>query len=189
MKTENKNNKKLKIILISSFILIAAISSGVFLLFQNSHSEENKTSSQEEKKSEKTTQEDAEKSSEKNISSDTKTTQINSDRPNIPTLDQSTRKYRVDISTSVDQDNSNEIVIRGLINLSIESGKCDIILTSPSGNTQTKTTEILMSPTTSSCKTISLPKNSLEKGTWKYKIKYETSEIIGESNEDTFEIK
>ncbi|MDO4872051.1 MAG: hypothetical protein Q4A27_01350 [bacterium] len=190
MKTKNKKNNKTKIIIISAAVLIVAIFSGAYFFFWNNHqSTENKISSSNEQKTENSTKEEKTEKPAENSPSQTKTTQTNSDKPNAPTLDQSVNKYRVGISTSVDQDNTNEIVIRGLISLSIESGNCDVILTSPSGNTQTKKTEILMSPTTSSCKTLSLPKNSLEKGLWKYKIKYETSEIIGESNENTFEIK
>lgn len=188
MKTKINKNKSIKTLILAAMI-ITIFSFGLFYIF-NQHQDIQKTNIPKESpeksidKSDNTKQNHA---SNKTVLNTEKDLPTNSDMIQSPIKDPNNHKYTVNISTHTDSTPEN-IVIRGLINLSIESGFCEILLTSPKGVSEVKKTEILMSPTTSSCKTLTLPKDTLEKGTWKYKIKYETNEIIGETDETTFKV-
>lgn len=191
MKIKTTKNNSKKILILVAIAIIALVCFGLFYVFNqhnsNQTNQETNTSKESSQKSDNSNSTNESQSSNKTTANNEKNLSTNSDIPQSPIKNSDNSKYSVKISTHIDS-TAESISIRGLIDLSIESGFCDIILTNPKGVSETKQTEILMSPTTSSCKTLTLPKNNLEKGTWKYKIKYETSEITGESNENTFEV-
>lgn len=191
MKIKTTKNNSKKILILVALVIIASVCFGLFYVFsQNNRNQTNQEiniSKESSEKSSNSNNANKSQSSDEITTNNEKNLSTNSDTPQSPVKNSDNSKYSVKISTHIDS-TAESISIRGLIDLSIEYGFCDIILTSPKGVSETKQTEILMSPTTSSCKTLTLPKSNLEKGTWKYKIKYETSEITGESNENTFEV-
>lgn len=143
----------------------------------DSHQNETTNSSQNNNKPQKQTEADTLKQSN-----------TNSDRANAPKYDDTNKLYTVGVSASSDEDES-VVYIRGMISTTVSGGACYVTAFSPSGHTVTKQTEVLASPANSYCKTIQLPKSSLEKGTWKYTLNYKSDNARGSSSENTFTIK
>lgn len=192
MKIKSKRtNKKLFItITLVLFLVILAI----FYTYQQHHdnqhnqpiAEQHKVTSNSEDNS-PVTKNSPDKNNSKAEESNTKNTTTNSDRPDSPIYNNSAKKYNVTISADA-RDEGKYIALSAIINLSITDGSCQLITTSPNGTIKKHTTKILMAPTTSHCSVVRLNKDSLEKGVWKYQFKYETDELLGESDEHTFEI-
>ena len=74
------------------------------------------------------------------------------------------------------------------MNSPVSGGKCSAILTGPNGQTTEKQTDIILGAATADCKTVEVPQSELSAGTWKYKPKYTSETIEGETSEGSFEI-
>ncbi|MDO4780922.1 MAG: hypothetical protein Q4A34_00810 [Candidatus Saccharibacteria bacterium] len=96
-------------------------------------------------------------------------------------------QYTISVSTSSDS-NVTSVFIRGMLGSSIDTGTCTASLRGPSGKTMSIQTPILPGPSVSSCKTIQLEKTNLAPGIWKYKLLFNSDNIKGVSDENSFEI-
>ena len=178
-----KNNKKIIIISVA-LVAIIAIAIGVFVwknTNENSDSNGKNSTVTERAESDKDQLNDLEENPEK------KNQASNTDQPAPIITDEETGKKRVYMVSSHDM-SGGYIYIRGGMNSPVSGGKCSAILTGPNGQTTEKQTDILLGAATADCKTVEVPQSELSAGTWKYKLKYTSETIEGETSEGSFEI-
>ena len=178
-----KNNKKIIIISVA-LVAIIAIAIGVFVwknTNENSDSNGKNSTVTERAESDKDQLNELEENPEK------KNQASNTDQPAPIITDEETGKKRVYMVSSHDMSGGN-IYIRGGMNSPVSGGKCSAILTGPNGQTVEKKTDILLGAATADCKTVEVSRGELSTGTWKYKLKYTSETIEGETSEGSFEI-
>lgn len=78
--------------------------------------------------------------------------------------------------------NSDKLMLRLTIDQLLHSGNCQLILTSSTGKTVTRTASIESGPSSSSCQGFDVPLNQLEQGEHKIKI-----EVTADNKTGTFE--
>ena len=182
----SKNNKK--IIIISTVVVaLLAISVGVFIVFQNNNKKTEDTA-QDSTTITEPAELDKEQLENLEENPENKNKAPNTDEPAPITHDEETGKQRVYMVSSHNIENGI-IYIRGGTNSPVAGGACSAVLTGPNGQMIEKPTEILPNSSTIDCKTVEVKQSDLEKGEWKYKLKYTSTNIEGESDEATFEIK
>ena len=180
----SKNNKK--IITISTvLVIIVAVAIGIFVWKNNS---DNTDSNGENSIITERSESDKEQLSELEENPEKKNQAPNTDQPAPIITDEETGKKRVYMVSSHDMSGGN-IYIRGGMNSPVSGGKCSAVLTGPNNQTIEKQTEILFGAATADCKTVEIPQGELSTGVWKYKLKYTSDSIEGETDEGSFEIK
>lgn len=189
MKIKKSKNTNKKIIIAIVIIALIALPIGYFIWKNHQSQNSESDTKQDNAIIDKQTKSDKEqlKNLEDNPSS--KNQAPNTDQPAPITTNQETGKKQVQMMSSHDIDTTT-VYIRGGINNSVEyDGTCAAELTGPNGEKLQKPTTLLQNAATTDCKTISINKNELVKGTWKYKLTYSSNTTGGQSNENTFEIK
>lgn len=116
---------------------------------------------------------------------DNKTKTPNTDLPAAPTTTDNSSKKHVQMVASTDRSDGT-IFIRGGINYPVSGGSCYALLHGPSGQTIRKDTSILINPSSTDCKTISIKDTELTAGNWTFTLNYTSAEYEGISNEVTF---
>lgn len=187
MKIKTTKNTK-KIIIISTVVIVAAALAIGFFVWKNSNQEQEQDSARENNIATERSESDKEQLENIEKNPDTKNQAPNTDQPAPITKDKETGKQNVSMVSSHDIENG-VVYIRGGTNSPVSGGSCAAVLTGPSGQTMQKPTEILINAATIDCKTIAINQSELAKGTWKYKLQYTSTDIEGESRENTFEIR
>lgn len=182
----SKNNKKI-IIISTAIIVLLAISIGIFIVLQNNN---NKTEDVAQDSTTIAEPAESDKEQLENLAEnpENKNKAPNTDEPAPITHDEETGKQRVYMISSHNIENGI-VYIRGGTNSPVAGGTCSAVLVGPNSQIIEKPTEILPSSSTVDCKTVEVRQSDLVKGEWTYKLKYTSTNIEGESDEATFEIK
>ena len=183
MKINKQNNKKLKVIIISTVLLIGAGSYSVYALMnQQSNNTDSSTQTSNGKSQDIKPDPEPETKTEETIKD------TNTDQPTPVTVAPDTNKRTLQLTGTAETTNGT-VYIRGGINNSVEfNGKCYASLTGPNGQTIRKETTLLQNAATTDCETIQIPISELSKGQWSIKLNYSSNESSGTSNAFTVQI-
>lgn len=112
----------------------------------------------------------------------------NTDQPAAPASDSSSQKERVQMVVSVNI-SDGVLYIRGGANYPMLSeGTCYANLIGPSGQVIQKNTTLLQNPSSTDCKTISVPVSELTAGNWTASLHYSSPKYEGDSSDAAFSI-
>lgn len=185
MKINRQNNKKLKVIIIvSALLLISGGAYTVYSLTYQNNEEKNDTIQSIDQKIENTSPDPkSEVKDGEPVKSNT-----NTDQPKPVTTNPDTNLRSLQVSAFGDVSNGT-ISIRGGIDNSVEfDGLCFAILTGPNGAKIRKDTTLLQNASTTDCATIQFPASELTKGEWSIILHYTSKESTGTSNAFTIKV-
>lgn len=184
MKINKQNNKKLKVIIIISAVLL--LGAGSYTIYALTTQQSNNTDS-----STQTTDnqgQDIKPDPEPETKTEETIKDTNTDQPAPVTVDPGTNKRSLQLTGNADVSNGT-VSIRGGINNSVEyNGTCYASLSGPNGQTVRKDTTLLQNATTTDCATIQIPVSELSKGQWNITLNYSSDESTGTSNAFTVQI-
>lgn len=173
-------SKRKLVILLSSLILLAAISIYFYFSMTSPGSEADRTQTD-------TTQPDPNQPKDVQNNPENKEEAPNTDHPIVPDDTAGSSKKQVQMVASVDQSNGT-LYIRGGINYPVSEGSCYVQLSGPSGQSIRKDSTILQNPGSTDCKTISIPVSELAPGKWVFVLHYASDNYEGSSGEIPFTI-
>ncbi len=184
MKIEKKRKeKKSPLVLIISLLFIAGVAAALFYLSRNNSQQ----SSDLNEVASVSHESDNQQSQAIKDNPESKTQSSNSDKPATPSIDTTSGKQQVQMTTSYNISDGT-VYIRGGINYPVNDGSCYALLTGPSGQSIRKDTTVLQSPASADCKTISMLTSDLTSGKWTYVLRYTSESYEGASDENTFNI-
>ena len=187
-KTRKKSKRPLFIIVAILVLLVVGAWLWVNVWSSNNNSDKPAESSNTKKDSSKDSKSSTRSSNETTPATpDSKTTPTNTDQTTSPATPSSGSKTPVEFVSNVNV-SGGTVYIRGGINIPTQSGSCYATLKGPSGTTVRKDTTLLQNPSTTDCKTIQIPASELTKGTWSYTLNFESDQLQGASNAQTFTI-
>lgn len=178
IKRNNSSKKKLSVIIIAALLILGCVA--VFLYVRLNHSAVDSKPAKEissDKQQAKNLQNDA----------DNKNKTPNTDEPATPTTPTTSSKKVVQVTSSTDM-SDGMVFIRGGIDYPLTDGNCYAQLSGPSNQSIRKDTTILKGPSSTDCKTISIPVAELAPGKWTFTLHYASDGYEGVSNEISFSV-
>lgn len=118
---------------------------------------------------------------------DTKQHTPNTDTPAEPPSTTGTSKQQVQVTASENITNGI-LFIRGGINYPMNEGNCYALLSNPIGQVIRKETSLLQNPSSTDCKTISIPISELSPGQWSIILHYTSKNYEGSSDAITISL-
>lgn len=188
MQIQKKSGHNKLLIIVASLAVAGTLIGSYFLLFGN-NDKDLSTEPQTNQQPSKTSEDSSDSSNDSAI--DTANPE-DRDKPGI--TDQSSNpsnepKRTITVFITDASQYGDLVEVRSYVNEVASNGKCSLVFTK--GNlTLKRTTDILPTASTSSCKTVQIPVSSFaEKGTWRLTINYSSNSGTGISEEKPVTIK
>lgn len=180
--SKNKNNTKLKILLIivaATLIFLGGYAAAIKLnIVNNPFLKSNDPMYGKATKDQIEAGKDIEAITDKNSNSGKNPNDVGADHPNKPTDQSGSSKATVSVLLSSANQNDGILQVRIMIGALISEGTCSLTL-SRNGAIVTRSAGVQALSNSSTCKGFDIPVTELSSGSWTAEIKFENSNLLG----------